>query len=87
MKVRAKNEEILTGVAIAEKDIPLSLQVNPSHAKNLINYRAALEAELSDIGDEAAYRPVPSQVSIVSTLTLDSPSIAPVFLFKYVNLG
>ena len=64
MKVRLQNEEILTGVAVSEDIASDTLQVNPSHVKNLIKYRASLERELSEVGDEVAYRPVPSQVSI-----------------------
>ena len=41
-----------------------TLQINPSHVKNLVKYRASLKDELSKVGDNIAYRPAPSQVSI-----------------------
>ena len=61
MKVRSENEESFSGAAINEST---SLQVNPSHVRNLIQYQASLKSEISEIGNEVVYRPVPSQVSI-----------------------
>ncbi|XP_028395044.1 midasin-like isoform X2 [Dendronephthya gigantea] len=58
LKVRLENEELLSGAAINKFS---SLQVNPSHVRNLIQYQASLKSEISEIGNEVAYRPVPSQ--------------------------
>ena len=64
LKIRARNEEMLTGVNISrERDVESMLQVNPSFVKNLVEYQKFLRSQLSSLGKEVAYRPVPSQVS------------------------
>ncbi|XP_046844513.1 midasin-like isoform X2 [Xenia sp. Carnegie-2017] len=62
LKIRARNEEMLTGVNISrERDAESTLQVNPSFVKNLVEYQKFLRSQLSSLGEEVAYRPVPSQ--------------------------
>lgn len=64
LKIRARNEEMLTGVNISrERDVESTLQINPSCVKNLVEYQKFLRSQLSSLGEEVAYRPVPSQVS------------------------
>ena len=66
LKVRLQTEEILTGVGINQNNEDIDLlpitQVNPSHATNLARHRSSLRSELSEIGEETTFRPVPSKV-------------------------
>ena len=62
LKIRLHNERTLTGMSVDEENASVALQANPSHVKNLLQYKTSLECELAKIGKEVAYRSVPSQV-------------------------